>query len=469
MKAGSSSLLTVDCMDKNTNKAILFFVCLTVLQLLPGCAHEPTLPPSTTSAISMKDLEQRTVRLKNLHLQESISDKDRKIASGLLSAYESIRAMLNVGDLSAQELEKLGSVYKDLTDIETLYFSDGVDEQVSPKEAMAGFVTARKQIFEDYLFGDYQRVIDRCVALEADYGKAALTTEVGLLFSLSLGKRGYYQQALEVGEGLIPKLKGFPDIIALESQILVWHLELGQREKALATLDSLIDNLGERQAQFRGAQTMLTLDGEMSIFDAHGAEPTTPPLPHLEVTEGSLEAVLQDVDHLVRARHFNEATELLVTYRAHLPEGPDMDRIDQAIQAVALAEEEHIRENYDKVQQRQALLEEARHLIEEENYEMALAMIDDLQTEGEMTPEAESLKALATEKHINFERSQAAKMFLLARNTNDAGQKRELLHSSRQILRDLIEKYPSSPLIERVISHLEKVDREIEKLDEGGN
>ena len=456
-------------MDKNTSIGILLFVCLTVSQLLPGCAYEPSLPPSTTSGFSMKDLEQRTKGLKDLRLQESTSDKDRKIASSLLSAYESIRTVLMAGELSAQELKELGSIFEDLTDIESLYFSEGADEPVSPKEAMAGFTKARKQIFEDYLFGDYQRVIDRCVVLEADYGKAALTTEVGLLFSLSLGKRGYYQQALQVGEGLVPKLKGLPDIIALETQILAWHLELGQKEEALATLDGLIDSLGERQAQFRGAQAMLSLDGGKTISEAHGAEHTTRPLPNMDAVEGSIEAVLQEIDHLVSARHFNEAKERLITYRAHLPEGPDMDRVDQAIQAVALSEEKYFRENYDKVQQRQTILEEARRLIDEEHYEMALAMIDDLRTEGEMTPEAEGLKALATEKHINLERSQAAKMFLLARNTNEVGKRRELLHSSRQILSDLIEKYPSSPLIDRIISHLEKVDREIEKLNGSGN
>ena len=96
-------------------------------------------------------------------------------------------------------------------------------------------------------------------------------------------------------------------------------------------------------------------------------------------------------------------------------------------------------------------------------------MIDDYRTEGEMTPEAEGLEALAIEKHINLERSQAAKMFLLARNTKDVEKKKELLDSSRQILHNLIEKYPSSPLIERVFSHLEKVDKAIDELHEREN
>jgi hypothetical protein len=388
------------------------------------------------------------------------------MASSLQAAYESIRAVLMAGELSSGEIEKLGAVYKDLSDIETLYFSEGTHEPVSPKEAVAGFSEARKQIFEAFLFGDYQRVIDRCVALEADYGNAALTTDVGILFSLSLGKQEYYQQALQVGKGLVPKLKGLPGIMTLETQILAWHLELGQREEALATLDSLIDSLSERQAQFRGAQTMLSQDRERTVSEAHGAEHTNRPLPHTEAAQGSIEAVLQEVDHLVNARHFEEAKELLISYRAQLSEGPDIDRIDQAIQAVALSEEKYFRENYDKLQQRQTILEEAKRLIDEENYEKALAMIDDLRNEGNMTAEAEGLKALATEKHINLERSQAAKLFLLARNTNDVGKKREFLQASRQILRDLIEKYPSSPLIDRVISHLEKVDREIAKLND---
>ncbi len=92
-----------------------------------------------------------------------------------------------------------------------------------------------------------------------------------------------------------------------------------------------------------------------------------------------------------------------------------------------------------------------------------LSSLDTL-SEREESHEIKELREQAVESLINRERNRAAKLFLTARRTHDLEKKEEYLRSSYNILKELIEKYPSSPLISKVKSHLEKVEEELEKL-----
>ena len=105
----------------------------------------------------------------------------------------------------------------------------------------------------------------------------------------------------------------------------------------------------------------------------------------------------------------------------------------------------------------------ARKFLDEEKYEQAISSLDTL-SEREESHEIKELREQAVESLINRERNRAAKIFLTARRTTDPEKKEEYLRSSYNILKELIEKYPSSPLINKVNSHLEKVEEELEKL-----
>ena len=52
----------------------------------------------------------------------------------------------------------------------------------------------------------------------------------------------------------------------------------------------------------------------------------------------------------------------------------------------------------------------------------------------------------------------------MAGKSNDYGKKQELLLSSYEILKALIEKYPSSDLIDKLNDHIEKVREELGKM-----
>ena len=81
-----------------------------------------------------------------------------------------------------------------------------------------------------------------------------------------------------------------------------------------------------------------------------------------------------------------------------------------------------------------------------------------------MGTEADALRALAVEKLVNRERNRAAKLFLMAKQAKEPSEKEALLLSSRNILKTLLEKYPSSSFSEKINSHIAIIEEELAKL-----
>ena len=109
-------------------------------------------------------------------------------------------------------------------------------------------------------------------------------------------------------------------------------------------------------------------------------------------------------------------------------------------------------------------IETAKNLIEGESFEDAIAKIDELQDLRGPSSESIALKNQAIEKLINRERNRAAKLFLAAKKTQDRAKKEEYLLSSYKILKAIIDKYPSSPLNNKLKSHIKTLTKEMERL-----
>ena len=75
------------------------------------------------------------------------------------------------------------------------------------------------------------------------------------------------------------------------------------------------------------------------------------------------------------------------------------------------------------------------------------------------------LKRVATENLIKRERNKAAKYFLMARKTPDPTKKEELLLSSYDTLKALIDQFPSSPMIEKLNDELQGIESLLSRID----
>ncbi|MBW1704859.1 MAG: hypothetical protein JRJ86_06785 [Deltaproteobacteria bacterium] len=401
------------------------------------------------------DLLDRKIEVLNeiLH-REGVSEKDKEIASTLLESYKTLKLAYS-GHLTELEYRHvINTLFKILSALDEDYFSEqkGVPDYSGP---MNLFSVKRNKIMDSYLAGDFKAVINHCLELKSVFGPDALIPEIGLVFALSLGKQGMLKDAINIGEGIAREMEANPDIIHLRAKIAEWHLNLGQREKALHMYDKLTDNLDEREGILKGLTRKI-------------AGKTEPKPPSNTRTDSQalipMDEFLLKVDDLVQKHAYDEARLLLIKQRIRLEEGPDTELIDEALKGIEIAEEKFEKEKRSRDTYINETIETAKKLIEEESFEEAIAKIDELQNLRGPSSESMALKNRAIEKLINRERNRAAKLFLAAKKTDDRLKKEKYLLSSYKILKAIIDKYPSSPLNNKLKSHIKTLTEEMEGL-----
>jgi len=441
---------------------------------LSGCATPPkrqvTVAPEpdvvilTAPLLSTRTLDKKISFLEGVTAKEDLSNEDRRIAAELLATYKLTRK-LAPARLTIKEYQRLiRSLVESLALMDERYFEEK-KATLDYSRAVTLFISKRDEIINLYLKGDFKAVIKRSLELKEIFGPDALTTEIGLLFALSLAKEGKLEQAIEIGEGIASELDQLPDIIQLRSRIAQWQLKLGRKRQAVHTYEKLTDNQDERMALIQN------LDGQINRamkYDKTDTDRFLPPKPGPDVSvrvgEYTMDRLLGEVNALVRKHAYSKARILLLRERIKIEEGPESEIIDRELAKIEQKEEEfeeqkRIRDAYLK-----QTLETAKRLIEEEKFEEAVNKLDEIKGDQDLAAESAALKERAVESYINQERNRAAEIFLAAKKTKDPLKKKELLASSYEILKALIDKYPSSPLNQKLKSHIAIVEKEIERL-----
>jgi hypothetical protein len=426
----------------------------------------PPLPPAPAPLLKLNGLEQRIADIQTLLERGQLSEEDQALAQDLLVTYQSLEKPSS-STPTEEELRSIAQMlFSNLIKLEEHYFKGRPTGNAATLQTLALLSSKRKAIIDGYLAGDYQGVIDSCMDLEKVLGPDSLTPEIGLIFALSLGKRGLYQEALQVAAKISDELERKPGFIQLRAKMLEWQLALGDRKGALQSYEKLVDNMHERETVLKTAELGLSGQGEpKALYEKKEEEP----LPQVDLTKepGSAQEVLTQVDALVQRDDFETAKLLLLRLRLRLQDGPDAELVDQAMKSVDLAEERAREQKKTGTSQQEDALALAANLIEQERYEDAITELENLRQGKLLSPEAKQLQDLAVEKIVNRERNKAAKLFLMARNTQDPVKKEELLLSSYDILKALVEKYPSTPLFQKINDNMKTIQNELSKLKKG--
>ncbi len=457
-------------MKKNL-KIKLFIIFLLFIPGFWGCIPETTkvvVGPKrdviSPTPLPLHKLDQKISYLNDILKGDSLNDKDKEIALNLLSAYKTIRSAPqdHYGNYDYQKIIHI--LFNNLSQLDQSFFlKKSFDDQQYPK-VIDQFSLKRKKIFDDYLYDDYQGVINGCLELEASFGPNALSSETSLLLALSLSRKGFIEEAVSIGEKIVRELEGKPDLIRLRASIVEWQLDLENREKALQVYEKLMDNIDEREAIFKNVEKMVT-DKKEKITPKREVSSDTTSIIEMNIEDpGPVGQLLKEVDELVKRQEFQKARLLLIRHRISLEEGPELETIDQALKTLKLVEESFQQKKETRTLNENESITQARKLIEEENFEDAIAKLEELSDDQDMATETKELKDLAIEKLINQKRNKAAKLFLMAKNMTDPKKKEELLVSSYNILQALIEKYPSSALIDKLNNHIKNVKKELIKL-----
>jgi len=458
-------------MKKQIRSLLVFFFvfafgCIPVPERRVVVTPEPPVVPAPLFPADL--LEEKIGFLSKILEKEDLTEKDREIASSLLDTYKSVKS-ISAGAFKEAEYQKVvRALLNNLNVLDEIYFSKQEERAKDYSRSISLFAAKRKEIREAYTLGDFKGVINHCLELKAVLGPDALTAEISLMLALSLAKEGMLTEAKSIIEGIVPELDTSPDLNCLRASIAELQLRLGEREKAIQVYKKLIDALHEQEV------VLQALNKRISRVAVEGQEIEAPP--GLEAraqaqsdyelttqTEGNADQILYEVEQLVRERKFGEAWDLLVLKKGTVSSETGLKIIDQALKRLERAQEEYLEETISMISEKKEAVQMARKFLDEEKYEQAISSLDTL-SEREESHEIKELREQAVESLINRERNRAAKIFLTARRTQDPEKKEEYLRSSYNILKDLIEKYPSSPLINKVKSHLEKVEEELEKL-----
>lgn len=453
-------------------KQLIFAPLIIFFLLTIGCVpalekHEVVGPKTATKVTPLlpANILDRKIDFLNKILKEGdLPEKDRKIASDLVNTYKSVKRASS-SDLTKGEYRRIiHDLFECYRLIDEYYFSKEKDTDRVYSDAIVLFANKRKNILDAYLSNNFKGVINHCLDLKEVFGSDALTPEIGLLFALSLGREGMLEEAIRIGERISNELEASPDLIQLQGRMAEWQLRLGHKEKSIRIYEKLTDNMDEKEALIRTLNNKISKTSEsIKIIEQTSKEQT---ISESTDTNGqkTIDRLLDEVDDLLQRHAYNEARILLIKRRIRIEEGPEIEIIDQTLNKVGLEEERYEREKEARNSQRKAALETVKNMIEEENFEEAIAKIEEINQSHEINAETEALKERAIEKLINRERNRAAKLFLEAKKTQDTPKKEEYLRSSYEILKALIDKYPSSPLNKKLESHISRVREEMDKL-----
>ncbi len=119
----------------------------------------------------------------------------------------------------------------------------------------------------------------------------------------------------------------------------------------------------------------------------------------------------------------------------------------------------------DGISQEEKAIERVTKLIEQEDYKDAINALEAMDNDRNNHLEIKRLRDIAVEKLINSERNRAAQIYLMAKKTNDNKKKKELLLLSYNILKGLIDTYPSSSLIDKLENNLSKIEDDLKSLN----
>jgi hypothetical protein len=442
--------------------------------LLGGCmtppAREPVAPGREIVLplpISAAEVEERTARLARRMEETRMGEKEKQVAMALLNSYQIIGATLQPPLAEGDRQRIIRLLFESLSKLDEEYFLKETLDESAYSKIFGQYSGRRNEIIRDYLASDHASVVNRCIGLRDLFGEEALTPDIALLFSISLARQGRVGEAVTQGERVIKELGQRPDLVNLRAYILEWQLAMGQEKSAQESLEELVRRVDEKEAVLKEARQRMGVQERPPETPPEVAAPPAVAEPAAEGTpeKGGLEGSLAEVRDLIAKKEFTKAKFILLQQRIRFPEGPETEAIDRAMRDLELAEERGDEDLVQQAAQKEALESErlvlAKKLVQEESFEEALAKLKEMQQDGKNSAEINSLKEIATEKLINKERNRAAKLYLMAKNEGDAVKKEELLVSSFNILKTLLDKYPDSPLKKKINENMSTIKDEM--------
>ena len=184
-----------------------------------------------------------------------------------------------------------------------------------------------------------------------------------------------------------------------------------------------------------------------------------------EQAEKWYQELLQKVNDLAAEEKFQDA--LLVLERVPRTILPLEKQQELAAKATELATTESITRKTRQLAQEQQLQENwntGMTFLERKEYDQAIEAFTKL-LDSSYGDRARARIDEAANLAAREDRKRAAELFVRSNHTSDLESRKRLLLSSRQLLQDILIKYPQSDLVNKVQRNLQRIDKEINAID----
>lgn len=174
---------------------------------------------------------------------------------------------------------------------------------------------------------------------------------------------------------------------------------------------------------------------------------------------------ITEADLLVETKKFDEAIALLQTIPQDKLSPENLLQLKEKLDGLVLAEAvERETVKIEKMQALQSTWNEGASFAESGDYDAAIAVFSELKGTEYNDRAQERIDELSLTA-AKIERRRAADLFVRSMKTDDLENRKELLVESRQVLKDILEKYPDVEVAEKVEGNVRTVEKKMNELD----
>ncbi len=459
-------------MRRTLGLSAIFLSLLLLARCAPMWKQGPVERPSQpiiSPPVEPTLVQERIDKIEKALRRKDMTASERTTLYSLLEAYREIANPPPGQGGRDYYRDSIRKLFYGMSSLEDLYLSRRPQLEGKASSIIGAFSEKTNEAFDAYVSGNYKAVVDLCIGLKETFGPDALGPDIGLIFAMSLAHQGMIKDAIAIGEQIANKLGTRPDLIILRAHLAQWHLKVGDREAALRNFEKLQDLLDERE------RTKADLAAALGPIPptALAKEVNQPQLPvsHEEnpgqaqkLSMIPLDEFFSQIQGLLKDRKFERARDMIKRRRHQTTSREELERLSDALKQVDAQEDRFLQERISVLSEQTKVLREAQSLIEAERYDEALSKLSLLNGGSVDNLELTRLKNAAEEGIINRERNKAARLFLAAKKCQDPEKKERYLKSCLEILKALVHRFPSSPLIYKVKDHIQKVTSELDKL-----
>ncbi len=434
---------------------------------------------------------------------------------GILTGYNGLhQKLLRLSPAQAEELPVRALLFRvEKEDID--FLESDCQQFIKSKQPAGGWLSAARNslvlkseqdIKEAMAAGDYQQVITLYRQLPLGQGKSP-SYETTLLYGRALMRTGRAEDAVKVLQDLLASLRQQDQSRKINTLIgLIADLQFSSEhyDQAWKSYDEIVksyDRLGKRSDWAQQQQAELNAragnsaevksyaiflrsylgynrdrDGFKVVQQAEQFIENYPGSPVISRVRHILQdvrsqaeqwflAILDQVNQLQQEKKFPEAlARLHKLSQVNLP--PDkQDTVWQWIEQVTAAQAHEAEVQRLLVEQnRQKAWDTGQAHLQAKEYDAAIKAFAKLLN----TPYDERARAQiqeAAQLAAQEKRQKAAELFVGASRTRNLASKQKLLLASRQLLLEILDKYPQAGVIDKVKKNLQRIDDEIRSID----